>query len=534
MSATTPEKIESLRLRAEAKELRTRLAMANLRGRAVAQASKSVRSASRPRRRDPEPMLAAMGGYDSAIGGLTKPALRGSGGAAFSQLDQPTLDRLRRSCQHAERNDPAARALIKTKQALVVGDGAIVRSTTKNEAWNEQADAMFARWAAGDESAQLGVPDVTGRDLWQVCRLIVKAWDTDGDALVIKLGDAAGERARGCLQLVEGERVRSPDSITGIGRLGSVSGAPQVIMGVEADRFGRPVRYHVAPWAFAGQVVGFKTQTVEASESWLLVNPTDDRLGMVRGEPGLQASLPRLSRLDTWCQRHALMAHIATLFGAWIESPMPAELQAAHEATDANQPTDGPGTMHIEPAGVMYGLPGEKMTQIKPEYPNLQYRDYVTTELMLVAADLGLPVSFAFFDGTSSYIQERAKGAIAMRRFYHVQAVLARFVREVRAWKMAQWIAEHRLGGSDEFDRCEVHFPDAPVFDMGAEVDAWRDGIEANLFTQDQATQALGAGRGSEVMKRRAAEVKAQRDLGIEPPFRSPGAMRPGEVKAEP
>lgn len=505
--------ISQLREAAERAELSTRIAAAKAMRRA-ASATGSIRlsSISTGTR-----TVSSAASYESAISASGRPVAKGYSGASWAQWDRSTSERVRWSCQHAERNSPTVRALVKSHQALVVGDGAIVRSLAPEVAWAEQADKLFQDWAGADESAGLGGPDASGaRSLWQLCRLIDKAWLIDGDVLTVQLGQ--GSTNPGRVQLIEADRVRSPR--------GSKA---RVIDGVEMDELGFPKAFHVAQWSTYGGA-GSATREVPAAYASLLCNPFDDRVGMVRGEPAIQASLTRIRRLDEFADNHAIAAHMATLFGLFIESENPEELQAAAEGIETQpQPSNAPGTIPWTPGSVYFGKKGEKLSQVSPEAPNANYAEYVRAELTQIAADVGLPISLAFFDPSGlSYIQMRAQAAVAMRGIYHAQAVLASFVRRIRSWKIAQWISEKRLAPNPMADACEVAFPDAPVFDLGAEVSALRDAVSANLTTQDQATQALGSGRARDVNWKRAQEVAQQRRLGIEPAA-LPGSKAPGQ-----
>ncbi len=514
--------IDTLRARAERQELLARADKARAVRRAIAAAT---RPSARPRSPRLAPIaapspVAMLGSYEAAVPAHGRPPLRGSPGSAVSHWDQSTADRVRWACQHAERNSPTVRALCKAHQALVVGDGAIVRSLSGDGDWAQKADALFSAWADADHTAGLGVPDACGsRSLWQICRLIDKAWLVDGDVLAVQLGQASV--APGCVQLVEADRIRAPS------RSGRQGAQAAMVDGVEVDPLGRPLRFAVCAPGRYGAASG-AAQTVDAEHATLLCNPFDDRVGMVRGEPAIQASLARIRRLDEYAEKHALAAHIATLFALIAESDRPADLQAGLEGIETQPPADGPGTIPMEAGSMIFARRGEKFTQVDPKAPNTNYADYVRAELGQIAADVGLPICLAFFDPSElSYIVMRAQAAVAMRGFYHAQALLAAFVRRVRAWKIGQWMDEGRLATVPDFARAEVNFPDAPVFDLGAEVTAYRDAVAANLITQDQATQALGSGKARDVNESRAVEVSQQRALRIEP-LAPPGSKSAG------
>jgi len=101
------------------------------------------------------------------------------------------------------------------------------------------------------------------------------------------------------------------------------------------------------------------------------------------------------------------------------------------------------------------------------------------------------------------------------------------FVAEVRRRKLEQWIDQGLLPANDELERCEIVFPSAPVFDFKSEVDGFGVAVEKNLMTHDQATRALGTGRGADIVAARAVEMAEQRARGIAPTV-TPGSVPPG------
>lgn len=465
-------------------------------------------------------------------GGMNRPGGRvhGTGGAQWTNATGQDLESLRDQCRALTRDYQVARAIVKTHAAMVVGDGAVVRSTTKDEAWNAEADRLFNQWAEGYGGELLGPVDVEERrTLWEICSGIVTEWDEAGDVLAARLGE--GSERPGTLQLIEAERLGGSRMDLMRRNAGTAQSVNRIIDGVERSPQGRPLRYWVSDWDASGYSKTTSTIPFPADECLLLINPTDDRIGRVRGEPGLQAMVGPIERLENYRERHAIAALIATMFGLIVTSNNPADLQAGMHGTDSNQPNDGgPGSMKLDAGGIYNAPAGTTVAQVKPEAPNTNYREYVTFEVMLAAADLGVPYSFALFDASEvSYISARAMGAVAMRRFDAQQASIARFVRWVRSWKVDQWIKEGLLTSNEQFERCDVNLPPAPVFDMGAEVRAMRTAIEGNLMSEDQACQLLGTGTAVDVAKARSAEVKRSKDLGIEPSPMMPGNPRTGE-----
>lgn len=459
----------------------------------------------------------AMRGYDSAEPGVGRPSMKGTSGAAYSQLSWHSHVAMRKACQHMVRSDLAARAVVKMWQALLVGDGAIVRCISKNAGWNKMVDARFDRWARGRLRGDH--PDCTGRrTYWQLCRLVPKAWATDGDILTVRLGAAAG-KAKGSIQMIESERIQNPGNVRW--------NTPGYINGVQVDKYLRPVAYHVAQWNTQGTATTLTTVPIEADAADLLINDQDDTAGMVRGEPALQAMRPRLERLNRYVENHGLAAYIQTLVALFIESNSPADLQAALEETVGQQPTTGPGEAKMEPGAIFTGRPGEKINSFNPTAPNINYRDYVWCELVMCAADLGVPASYAFFDvAGSSYITERAKGAVAARRHWCPQEALSSFVAKTHAWKVEQWVAEGHIPATPEDYDVEIKWPKPPIFDLLSEVSAHREAVDANFMTLEEAVQNFGGLSAESVIATRGREMEMQRKAGVVPADK-PGAARP-------
>jgi len=351
----------------------------------------------------------AYGNYDNATRSRIRKSARARGGSAQYHLDAITQDALRRDCRDLKRNNSVARALIKRFKDMVAGDGAVVTSTTSNQAWNTEADRLFSGWAEGRMRMALGHPDVRNRlNLWQMCRVIAGAWLTDGDSLVVFTNT-------GQIQLIESERIKNPQGKQDDRELQS---------GVVIDQLGRPLKYHVAQWTRYGSTE-FETTQVDAADAILMPNPMDDDIGLVRGEPALAAAVDRIEQIDNYIEKTGVAAEIATLFGLWIESERPGELQSMFEA-GSDQPSrensNSPREVELHAGEVMFGRPGEKAVQVKPEFPTTTFSEYVLGQLQLVGSDIGLPISIVYYDTKSlSWSNLKAQCAIAFRGLHAPQ-----------------------------------------------------------------------------------------------------------------
>jgi capsid protein len=465
-----------------------------------------------------------------------------TGGAAFTHLTQADADAIRNDCNAAARDNPIARAFVKRSQDFTVGDGPIIKATTSNPDWNAAHDRLMLAFAAGDlvvseagrgdegretRGREVAVPvEPMGRDLASVLRLIDKAWKTDGDILLIDR-DLAKDGAM--LQLVEAARVRKLNERFSGGGGKKPAGQNDIVAGVEINAIGKPVRYHVTSWGFGGTSVNYgDTVPVDAAACDLVINPVDDTAGMVRGEPGLQAVLQLLERIDAFVDKTLLAAEIATLFSLVVTHPQPAAFQQAMvqaaDAAEDREPENATKQVDLQP-GVMQTLPlGATVEQVKPEHPTTNFRDFVHTLIMLAAADgAGLPMAATHLEaGGLSWSNIKALIAMGYRSIEVKQDRLRRIVRRLRRRVVMELI---RLGalppvpvdaqGRSEIDKLDVIFPNAPVLDFASEAKGYGDAVRDGLMTSDEATQRLGTGTAESVTRAIASEQDLRRELGV-------------------
>jgi capsid protein len=290
---------------------------------------------------------------------------------------------------------------------------------------------------------------------------------------------------------------------------------------------GTPIRFHVVSWGAGGtSPAGYQTRPISADAAELILNPTDDTVGMVRGEPGLQAILPLLERIDAFIDKTLLAAEIATLMSLIVTHPQPNQFhQAMVAASDASADAGVPGAATASPqvdlqaGGIVTMPPGSTVEQVRPEHPTTNFREFIQTLIMIAAADgAGLPVAATHLDATGlSWSNIKALLAMGYRGIEIRQARLARVVRRLRSRMVRQWIDLGMLPPIDEaeLDKVAVLFPQAPVLDFASESKGYGEAVLAGLMTSDEATQRLGTGTAESVTRAIADEQKLRRDLGV-------------------
>lgn len=471
--------------------------------------------------------------YDNATRTRLRPAPRATGGSAQKHL--LTAKRyLRLDCQDAGRNSVVGRAIIKSMLDAVVGDGGIVTSSSSDAAFNEYTDRLWNRWCEGTDS-ELGHPDVRMRHgFWGLMRLGVKSWATDGDGLLHWLPN-------GQIRLVESELIINPGAVPGVVYTGENG---SIIDGVEVDFAGKPVRYHLGQWGpwLGGVIPSNPHQSVPAGEAVLLVNPFDDTIGMVRGEPALQAIVDKIERLDNCIIKAGLQYEIQTLFGGVIKTNAPDVTKKAMEDQTPDQPTpvdeDTSKDTRLEAAGVLHLEPGEDWESIEPKSPGPNFREFLYGNLMIICADAGIPVAEAFLDASGmSWSNIKALLSMRARRVEYAQDYLvAAAVKPTRNRMVARWRDAGLYDGASvmlpdengelvktavkippDWEACHVVMPAPPNVDEKSAAEAHAILVQQNLRTKDQATQLMGSGRFADVVRQRGVERRLEERNGVVP-----------------
>lgn len=460
--------------------------------------------------------------YDSATipthfsGGQFRPSIA----SAVGHL--PVWDRqaIVNTCQGLGRNNPVARTVIARCQEFTVGDGPTITVTCDTskrvgkrfKAW---AEPWFNDWFFQHGEHDTGPFDVCGK--WngvQWANAVQKAWLTDGDCLTRMLDN-------GTVQTTESLLVRSPGNQTMTTRDGN-----PVVDGVNVDsKTGQHLAYHLGKWGVTDtQILDLGWIPASANTIWL-PNPDAEWIGGVRGEPGMQSQWENLTILASFIRNSGVAAQIATYYGILIASENPGALKDSDDAqAEGDQPSEGRRVQDLYPGMVRYMQSGDTVTQIKPEFPQQNFREFVTSLSMMVGAEFGLPVSMFLYDARElSWSQIKSMASLAAKRWAIRQDVLQRAVRRMFAWRVEMAARASGIVLPDDWKRINVKFPAAPILSFNDEVKGYKMAIETNMMTLQQAGDALGTGTADELIAQRGAERKAEIAAGVVP-LASPGS----------
>lgn len=442
---------------------------------------------------------------------------------------------------------PLGKAFTEATVRAVVGDGIFPQGTGPAE----EAAAMFWRWAHDTLGADL----LRERPFGEMQRTMLREMVVGGDIIEQHVEAPDGHPMGIAMELIEGDRLGSGYGL-GSGVSDRVPDGHVVVDGVEKDRYGRHIRYHVASWTSVGMGVSSRGWRTVALDSHIIGGPArmlayKERLGQTRGLPYLCAALGRLADIEQYDQAVNVAATLAACVALVTKSDSPAAMEAALRTgtTDASGPggsvsgggdDEGDGTASARPLaglgpGQMFHVPvNNDIKTVSASQPGSGYDQFQQVNARKVAAAAGMPVEVAMGDfSRANFSVARMALLIAETTAQPLRELLVRVVLQpfYEFW-LATALAQGTLpdsvasAGFDALARVRWIAPQRLVVDPTKELDAEIKAIAANLDTQEAALDRRGL-RIGEVYAARKAEKDKEIELGIVPPPPAGAAAAP-------
>ncbi|WP_082524893.1 phage portal protein [Pseudorhodoferax sp. Leaf274] len=298
------------------------------------------------------------------------------------------LDAVRARSRSLSQNDEYVRKWLALVDTNVVGpDGFRLQGRVygadrqPDRLANDAIEAGIARWS------EAGVCDVTGRhSRTDLEHIGIKQVARDGEYLFRWIRGAEAGNAFGlALQALDVDRLD-----TNLNRPAD-QGRNAIRMGVELNRYGRPVAYHLRsahPGDLYQQAQGGQVGVVERVPAEdILHDFIADRPEQVRGMPWAHAAMPRLNNIGGYEEAAVIAARVGASKMGFFTTP-----EGDNAPVVTGTEVDGAGNavpvMDADP-GTFQTLPqGVEFTPFNPDYPAAMYADFVKANLRGVASGL--------------------------------------------------------------------------------------------------------------------------------------------------
>lgn len=367
-------------------------------------------------------------GYDGANVGRLFSTFNPSQRSADSEI-RYNLKTLRNRCRDLSRNNEYARRYLHLIKTNVVGDrGVSLQERSMNEngtldtGANNLIEREWSRWG------RIGNCTVDGRMSWiDAQSMVIESLARDGECL-IRMVQYNGNPDRFALQFLEPDLIDEEKNER-------LEDGRKIRMGVELDRFHRPIAYHILS-AHPGDIdfatPGRRTDRVPAENILHLYLP--DRAEQSRGVPWMSTAISSLKMLHGYREAELVAARTAASKMGFFTSP----------AGDGFTPDDYEDNvipiMDAE-AGTFHQLPvGVSFQQFDPQHPTTAFADFEKAILRGIASGLGVSYYSLANDLSQTSYSSIRQGALEDRDFYRTlqRYIIDHFVVPVfRRWLLS-------------------------------------------------------------------------------------------------
>jgi len=328
------------------------------------------------------------------------------------------LPELRERSRDLVRNSPLAAGAINTKVTNIVGRGLRLESAIDHEylkmtdeeahQWESNTEREFKLWANSKDC------DITRtNNFYEMQDLIYRSTLESGDCFalmpMIKLPSNPYSLK---IQIVEADNVSNDEN---------AGDSPTLAGGIETDKYGAPINYHVSDSHPGNEVGGDKTWTKvpafgEQTGRRNVIHLYEKlRPGQSRGVPDLAGVIEPLKQLDRYTDAEINAAVISGMFAVFITTP-------TGDGLLANTTNSGGKSDDIKIGAGEWSMvdltPGEEVnTTQSPGRPNTAFDPFVQAVLRQVGVALQLPFEILIGHFTSSYSAAQA-AILAAWKFY--------------------------------------------------------------------------------------------------------------------
>ena len=332
------------------------------------------------------------------------------------------------------------------------------------------------------------------------------------------------------VRLLEADRISTPDS-SGDSEIKNLDGGGRIIDGVEIDKEGAVVRYHVASHhPLAGSVTESLTwQAIDAygkdtGEPNILHIMASERPEQRRGVPFIAAEIELLKQFDRYLKSELTANLVASMFSVFLESTEDDGVSGLEDVVNEDdRVTDDDYHYELGP-GVVLDLPfGKKVHEVNPTRNNSTFDKYVSAMETSIGSSMPIPKEVLVKKYESNYTASRA----ALLDFWRTVRVYrtrfnASFNQPIYEQFLAEAVATGRVDAPGFFDDPMIRQAWCGCAWMGAsmghvdplkEVNAAAMRIAQNITTQEQEASEYNGNDWAANVRQRRRELEALREF---------------------
>lgn len=424
--------------------------------------------------------------YASADAGRLFNDFKGSERSADSEL-KPVINKIRNRSRDLARNNEYVKRYLELLKTNVVGErGFSLQSKAINDdgrldqLGNDEIEKAFKKWS------KLGNCTVDGKmNFVDAQKLAIESWARDGEVFIIKHRSAQFHDTFS-LEFIEPDQVDHQKN-------GKLPNGNEIRMGVELNKFKRPVAYHfltyhTGDYDFSSNSKSPKHVRVEAEKVIHLFIQL--RAGQTRGEPWTSPAMSALKQLGGFREAAVVNARVGASKMGFFTSPqgdgfVPDDYDQNVPITEA-----APATFWQLPQGVSF-------ESFEPAFPSNEFDTFHKSVLKGIASGLGISYTSLSNDLEATSYSSIRQGALEERDLYrNIQGMMIEhFIRPI----YEAWLYAAQESGSIRFPAFKLDkFIDAAEFrgrawnwvDPQKEMNAAVLGLKSGILSlQDVASQ---------------------------------------------
>lgn len=306
------------------------------------------------------------------------------GGSGDEQTDRYTLWELREISRELDRNNGMSIGIIDRAIENILGpEGVTVDPLTDDDILNTRIAEDWSDWMANDA-------DISGNlHGHQLLKKMLRAQYVDGDTFC--QFDPVGRNGNGSLRPFEGDRVLNPTGAV------AANGYP-MINGIAVDPgTGAEKIYFVAnDHPLNGSVSEIDGKAIPGSQVIKWANPR--RMSQRRGVPICAPVVQEYDDIDDLLMFERIGAKLVAAMGFTVETEDPYGMAEAFRLESGSAQSSDERIQAIEPGGVNYLKPGQKMTSVQSNRPSTNFSQFVQLLIRFVGLPLGMPIELVLLD----------------------------------------------------------------------------------------------------------------------------------------
>ena len=313
-----------------------------------------------------------------------------------------------------ERNNDVMGGILNALNRNVVGLGFNLQADTGNDDLDQQLEDIWFEWSKKHNC------DITGQQsLREIIKMILTRSVIDGGILIIKT--YTGNK-KFPLQL----QVREVDDLDSLGTVQNPNDGNNIIEGVEVDKYGKPVAFHINDTDPNGLMTNTKPKRIPADQviyMWKRNRPSE-----YREISNVSRVIPRTQDLEEYMASVTFMQKILSGISVFVKQAIPnAGVRLGREDEKS---ADGNRQQRIKAGQIMYLNPGEDVSTLIPSGQAAEATNYAILQQRMAASSIGLSL-----EGTTRNVSEV--------NYSSARQNMLEDMKTYRDWQL--WLIDHFL-----------------------------------------------------------------------------------------